>query len=72
MVSRVEGNISIGQVISEYLSRDGRRVALVEVFVNGEKRYAVMVNDELIPEFFTSKRSASMRYRYLVKKYGGL
>jgi len=72
MVSRVEGNISIGQVISEYLSRDGRRVALVEVFVNGEKRYAVMVDGELIPEFFASKRSASMRYRYLVKKLGGV
>jgi len=49
------------------LSRDGRRAALVEVFVNGEKRYAVMVDGELIPEFF-----ASMRYRYLVKKLGGV
>jgi len=39
IASRVEGNISIGQVICDYLSRDRRRVALAEVFASRDKQY---------------------------------
>jgi len=50
--------------------RGEKRIDLVEVEVDGQLYYGLVVDGQLIPEFDTEKRMAVNRFRYLVKKYG--